>query len=701
MALSLSTLVQAPAAVTSLQLHPPIFIASNLNFTAQNGVTGGNGTAANPYTIQGWDIDASTSNAIEIHNTTASFIIQNITIHSTSRVHEGIVLIHLANGQIQNSTITNNDIAIQLSFTNNILIANNTISDNLEGISLGFSTNVTVSHNNFTLNGVFIFGAVVAHLDTHTITQDNTVNGKPLYYYKDCKNLDINGVQLGQLIIANCRNVRVSNLQISGTEFGLQMTYVNDTLIANNNVSSNAIAGITLYYCTKFNVTSNRIYGNLHGLIVFSSTLITAYHNNFINNGFQATDDRGPENHWDNGYPSGGNYWSNYSGLDQCSGPSQNTCTGPDGIIDTPYSIDSNSVDRYPLKTPFAFVRDIAVTSLTASPTSVIKGGVVSVVVGVKNLGVVPETFTVTANYNGTAIASQTVTNLLERMSQTLPFAWNTTQVPPGAYTMSAQASILPGENNTLNNALANGTVTVRPEMPPTLDPINPKTVDEETIITFTATARDPNGYNLTFSLGNNTPAGASITPAGVFSWTPTEAQGPRTYQVTIIVTDSKGLTSSEEVTIQVNEVNIPPTLEQMGNETVQAGTSLTFTVKASDPDIPAETLTFSLSQSPSGTFPDGAKITPDGVFSWTPNTTQGPGTYVVTITVSDGKSSTSEDVTITVSGNQKTSSHPPWEAWPWVALGILVPGSSLLIWFLRLRRGRRLRGSQLARQRP
>jgi len=60
----------------------------------------------------------------------------------------------------------------------------------------------------------------------------------------------------------------------------------------------------------------------------------------------------GYENIWDDGYPSGGNYWSNYTGLDLFSGPYQNE-TGGDGIGDTPYVIDADNVDHYPLMAPY------------------------------------------------------------------------------------------------------------------------------------------------------------------------------------------------------------------------------------------------------------------------------------------------------------------------------------------------------------
>src|SRR3970040_460947 len=84
-------------------------------------------------------------------------------------------------------------------------------------------------------------------------------------------------------------------------------------------------------------------------------------------------------------------------------------------------------------------------------------------------------------------------------------------------------------------------TVTPAGSTPPTLNPIGPQTVDEEVMLTFTATATDPDiGQTLTFSLGAGGPPGPSIDPlTGVFTWTPTEAQGPNTYLVTVIVADN------------------------------------------------------------------------------------------------------------------------------------------------------------------
>jgi hypothetical protein len=75
----------------------------------------------------------------------------------------------------------------------------------------------------------------------------------------------------------------------------------------------------------------------------------------------------GSPNTWDNGYASGGNYWSDYCGVDIYTGPYQNVA-GSDGIGDTPYIIDANNIDHYPLMNPYS----TGPLSVTISPESAI-----------------------------------------------------------------------------------------------------------------------------------------------------------------------------------------------------------------------------------------------------------------------------------------------------------------------------------------
>jgi hypothetical protein len=173
---------------------------------------------------------------------------------------------------------------------------------------------------------------------------------------------------------------------------------------------------------------------------------------------------------------------------------------------------------------------------------------------------------------------------------------------------------------------------------PPVLSGIGNKTVAEGTLLSFTALGSDPDlpAQPLTYSLDSGAPAGALINPTtGLFTWTPTEAQGPSTNVVTIRVSDngSPALSASETITIIVSDVNSTPSIATIGNKTVAEGNLLSFTVVGSDSDIPVQSLSFSLGGNP----PAGAAIDPvSGVFSWTPTEAQGPSTNLVVIRVSD-----------------------------------------------------------------
>ena len=128
-----------------------------------------------------------------------------------------------------------------------------------------------------------------------------------------------------------------------------------------------------------------------------------------------------------------------------------------------------------------------------------------------------------------------------------------------------------------------------------------------------------------------------------MFSWTPTEAPGPGTFDVTVRVTDdgSPALTDTETITITVNEVNEAPVLAAIGDRVVNEGNELSFTATATDPDVPANGLTFSLDAG----APAGATIDPaSGLFTWTPNEAQGPGTFDVTVRVTDDGTPALED---------------------------------------------------------
>ena len=86
----------------------------------------------------------------------------------------------------------------------------------------------------------------------------------------------------------------------------------------------------------------------------------------------------------------------------------------------------------------------------------------------------------------------------------------------------------------------------------PTLNPIGSKSVFEGRTLSFSISASDPEGDDLTFS-ALNLPVGAAFDPGSqTFSWTPFSSQ-IGTYQLTFVVADTQGFSDSETVTITVN----------------------------------------------------------------------------------------------------------------------------------------------------
>lgn len=151
----------------------------------------------------------------------------------------------------------------------------------------------------------------------------------------------------------------------------------------------------------------------------------------------------------------------------------------------------------------------------------------------------------------------------------------------------------------------------------PTLAEIGDQSVYEGATLAFDASASDAETSDeaLTWSLVG-APTGAALSDAGSFTWTPAESDGPGSYSFDVCVADDgvPPLSDCETIAVDVAEVNTAPVLEMIASQDVDLGSVVHFTAVASDSDLPANTLTFSLSGAPSG-----AEIDPStGLFSWT-----------------------------------------------------------------------------------
>jgi len=176
-------------------------------------------------------------------------------------------------------------------------------------------------------------------------------------------------------------------------------------------------------------------------------------------------------------------------------------------------------------------------------------------------------------------------------------------------------------------------------------------TVNEQTTITLTNRGSDADVPTniLTYEIVS-APTGATVDPStGLFSWTPSEAQGPSSNTILVRVFDNgtPTLSATQRFSVVVNEVNSPPVLSSIGDKTVATGQLLSFSNVVNDPDLPAQALSFSLGAgAPAGANVDAAS----GVFTWTPSSGQSPSTNSLSIRVADdGTPSLSATQTFTV----------------------------------------------------
>jgi len=130
---------------------------------------------------------------------------------------------------------------------------------------------------------------------------------------------------------------------------GIDLYRSSDNNVLSGNTASRNQYGISLGGSNNI-LIGNNMSTNDYGIRLTSDN--TLFHNNFDNNWVQVYVGSGYVNTWDNGYPSGGNYWSDHVTVDDHSGIYQDE-PGSDGIVDEPYVIDANNQDNYPFVNPW------------------------------------------------------------------------------------------------------------------------------------------------------------------------------------------------------------------------------------------------------------------------------------------------------------------------------------------------------------
>jgi parallel beta-helix repeat protein len=245
--------------------------------------------------------------------------VQNLDLSNNG---EGIVLVSTTNSLITKNHVINTDWGIFAHNSSNIVVTGNNLESNDIGIDFHSSSNSSILSNNLTRNrsGAGLVGSQNIYFSGNNITR-NTDNG---------------------LWLSGLRNSTVEqNIITESDEDGVSVYDSYNNTIVGNTITSSGYYGIKIWECSSENIVSENLVANNRWGLQLTGTPNNNifYHNDFVNNTnhVEIDDSNGI---WDNGEE--GNYWDNYSGLD----------SDEDGIGDTPYIIDENNRDNYPLMEP-------------------------------------------------------------------------------------------------------------------------------------------------------------------------------------------------------------------------------------------------------------------------------------------------------------------------------------------------------------
>jgi len=278
----------------------------------------------------------------DINNQSISVERNNTTIDGRGHVLQGSYLnfsygINLSN--VTNVTIENMRIdafwyGIFLDSGSDHRISGNNITNNVDAIFLQSTANDSISENNITNNGGW--GVVFFDASNETLFRNNITNNHDGVVLGPSSNNDISENNIANNIGDGIMLYGIFN----HTTFKSSTTGNN---ITNNNIKNNKADGIKLISSTNNTISRNNVIENQLAIEANYSSHNRIYNNNFVSNAQQVLCNSS-WNTWDNGCPSGGNYWSDYDGTD----------SDQDGIGDTVHVIDANNTDNYPLMGMFS-----------------------------------------------------------------------------------------------------------------------------------------------------------------------------------------------------------------------------------------------------------------------------------------------------------------------------------------------------------
>ena len=351
------------------------------------------------HVINGNEITSNDGDGIYMRSSDNNKIVDNVI---TLNRRCGIWLGWCMDVTIADNTFSKNShCGIWASTKTKATVIDNVISHSYKGLVLYYAGGSFLRNNNMTRNR-YNLQVNGKSLSDFTLDMDtsNTVNEKPVHYLVNKEDILIEPCtfpNVGYLGLINSKNVTVLDLSLTDNYEGILFAHTSNSVIQNvtitsnfngiylcssdsNKITSNKISndkwGIFISHSKNNSIESNIVSDNVYGLYMkqsydnmLSGNVISnsgydgiylahsnnnrIYHNNFINNTEHALIYESLSNTWDNGYPSGGNYWSDHVTVDDCCGINQDE-PGSDGIVDEPYIIDDDNRDNYPLVEPWS-----------------------------------------------------------------------------------------------------------------------------------------------------------------------------------------------------------------------------------------------------------------------------------------------------------------------------------------------------------
>lgn len=188
----------------------------------------------------------------------------------------GIDLTGRTNATVRNTQIRNFGDGILLTSSYSNSIRGNNITNNFYGIRLTSSSGNCISENIFTNDGLVVSDSSM------NVVENNTVNGKPLVYLENVTDYSVEDA--GQVVLVNCMDITVENLNLSQASIGVQLWQTSGTIVSGNNITDN-YEGILLDYSSGNSVTGNEITNNYFGVVLYYSSS-----NSFSGNNVTAND---------------------------------------------------------------------------------------------------------------------------------------------------------------------------------------------------------------------------------------------------------------------------------------------------------------------------------------------------------------------------------------------------------------------------